>query len=190
MKTNILTGVCVPQLDNPFWQFSLGFYAQPNVAGQCLNLQNELALDVNILLLCIWQGSEGKLLSREFFIQLLSDTHVEQLRTEAILPLRKTRTALKHDGSAEAGFLAKQTLALEILAEQYEQAEIYGFANRFSAESVGNVVATVKNLCIYLQFSGLKQPKWHNIGILLASALPLSDETWLVDVLRREANDL
>lgn len=190
MKTNILTGVCVSQLDNPFWQFSVGFYNQPNVAGQCLHLQNELGLDVNLLLLCIWQGREGKLLTREFFTQLLSDTRVEQLRADAILPLRKARVALKLNGCGQADLLAKKTLTLEILAEQYEQAEIYGFANGFSTESVDNVIATVKNLCFYLRLSGLKQPKWHNIGILLVAALPLTGETRLIDVLGREANDV
>jgi hypothetical protein len=81
-------------------------------------------------------------------------------------------------------------LALEILAEQYEQAEIYGFTNGFTAESVGNVLATVKNLCFYLPLSGLKQPKWHHIGILLNAALPSIDDAELIDVLRREADDL
>jgi hypothetical protein len=81
-------------------------------------------------------------------------------------------------------------LTLEILAEQYEQAEIYGFANGFSTESVDNVIATVKNLCFYLRLSGLKQPKWHNIGILLVAALPLTGETRLIDALGREANDV
>ena len=190
MTVNISVGTYSLQLDNSFWQFSLGFYDQPSVASQCLDLQNEFGLDVNILLLCIWQGSKGKLLTREFFTQILSDTRIEQLRVDAILPLRKTRTALTKNDSIGANTLAKQTLALEILAEQYEQAEIYGFTNGFSAESVDNVIATVKNLCFYLPLGGLKQPKWHHIGILLNAALPSINEAELIDVLRREADDL
>ena len=190
MVVNISTGTYSLQLDNSFWRFSLGFYDQPSVAAQCLALQNEFGLDVNLLLLCFWQGSEGKLLTREFFTQILSDTRIEQLRKDVILPLRKMRLGLKKNNSIGGNVLAKQTLALEILAEKYEQAEIYTFANRFVAKSVDNVLATVKNLCFYLPLSGLKQPQWHHIGVLLSTALPLIDDAELIDILRREADDL
>lgn len=190
MKANISTSAYSLQLDNAFWQFSLGFYDQPSVASQCLDLQNEFGLDVNILLLCIWRGSEGKLLTSDFFTQILSDTGIERLRKDAILPLRKMRLGLKKNDSIGENVLAKQTLALEILAERYEQAEIYAFANRFVAKSVDNVLATVKNLCFYLPLSGLKQPQWHHIDILLSTALPLIDDAELIEILRREAEDL
>jgi uncharacterized protein (TIGR02444 family) len=177
-------------LDNPFWQFSLGFYGQSNVAGQCLDLQDKFDLDVNLLLLCIWQGSEGKLLTREFFTRLLSDTYIDQLRVDIILPLRKMRMALTINDSSWGNTLAKQTLVLEILAEQYEQAEIYGFTNGFAVKSVDNVLATVKNLCVYLPLSGLKKPKWHHIDKLLNTALPSIDNAELIDVLSLEVDDL
>jgi uncharacterized protein (TIGR02444 family) len=190
MKANFLTSTYKLQLDNAFWQFSLSFYDQPGVAGQCLDLQNQLRLDVNLVLLCIWLGSEGKLVTREFFAGLLSDTVIDQLRVNIILPLRKTRTALTKQGSPKSNALAKLTLALEILAEQYEQAEIYGFTDGFAAKSMDNVVATVKNLCFYLSISGLKKPNWHHISILLKTALPSIDEAELIDVLRLETDDV
>ena len=190
MKANISTSAYNLQLENPFWQFSLDFYDQSSVAGQCLDLQNEFGLDVNLVLLCIWQGNEGKLLTREFFTRLLSETHIDQLRVDIILPLRKIRAASAIKDSNEVNILAKQILVLEILAEQYEQAEIYGFTNRFAAKSVDNVIATVKNLCVYLPLNGLKKPKWHHIGILLNAALPSIDDAELIDVLSLEADDL
>ena len=45
--------------ENPFWDFSLKFYGQQNIASSCLALQESVGADVNILLYCCWVASEG-----------------------------------------------------------------------------------------------------------------------------------
>ena len=45
--------------ENPFWDFSLKFYDQKNVATSCLALQEDVGADVNLLLYCCWVASQG-----------------------------------------------------------------------------------------------------------------------------------
>ncbi|MGI9291937.1 MAG: TIGR02444 family protein, partial [Gammaproteobacteria bacterium] len=44
---------------HPFWTYSLRLYAQPQVQDDCLTLQDEHGLDVNLVLFCIWAGLDG-----------------------------------------------------------------------------------------------------------------------------------
>lgn len=46
------------ELDNAFWRFSLVVYAQPDVAPECIALQEAAGNDVNILLFSAWLGAE------------------------------------------------------------------------------------------------------------------------------------
>lgn len=47
-------------LDNPAWKFALDLYRQPDVAADCLRLQDEHGLDVSLLLVALWLGSERR----------------------------------------------------------------------------------------------------------------------------------
>ena len=46
-----------PALANPFWTFSLAVYAEPGVQAECLDLQDQDGIDVNMLLFCAWLGA-------------------------------------------------------------------------------------------------------------------------------------
>ena len=39
------------------WEFSLETYGRPGVQSACLNLQENMGMDVNILLYCCWRGA-------------------------------------------------------------------------------------------------------------------------------------
>ena len=45
---------------SPFWQFSLRFYRQPQVADTCIALQEERGVDVNLLLFLLWQATRKR----------------------------------------------------------------------------------------------------------------------------------
>ena len=47
------------QYDNEFWRFSLAIYKPPDVAAECLALQEAVGLDVNLLLFCAWLGTRS-----------------------------------------------------------------------------------------------------------------------------------
>ena len=46
-----------PPLDTPLWAFSLAVYGGDGVAEECLDLQERLGLDVNILLFAAFLGA-------------------------------------------------------------------------------------------------------------------------------------
>jgi uncharacterized protein (TIGR02444 family) len=46
--------------EHRFWDFSLAVYGAPGVAETCLALQDEYAVNVNLLLYCCWVAADGK----------------------------------------------------------------------------------------------------------------------------------
>ena len=115
------------QCDNPFWTFSLDVYAAPGVAAECLALQRELDVDVNMLLFCAWLGAcRNIVLSAErigFF-----DEIVRTWREDVVKPLRGVRDTIKGrvDFAEEnVGALRGEVLSVELGAERIEQALLY-----------------------------------------------------------------
>jgi len=77
---------------NPFWQFSLTFYAQDGVAPACLRLQDRHGLDVNIVLYCCWAADRGVALDAAAIAGITDGTVA--WRRAVIQPLRAVRRAL------------------------------------------------------------------------------------------------
>ena len=108
---------------NPFWDYSLEAYAVAAVADACLTLQDRVGADVNLLLVCCWQGSLGHALSKPFLRQAMAA--VADWQHQVVLPLRQVRRFIK------AGIVAmpvrqteqlRQTVAaMELDAEYLEQ---------------------------------------------------------------------
>jgi uncharacterized protein (TIGR02444 family) len=115
------------QCDNPFWSFSLEVYAAPGVAAECLALQRELDVDVNMLLFCVWLGARRNIvLSAEqigFFENIVRSWH-----EDVVKPLRRVRDTLKSRADfveEDIGALRGQVLSVELGAERIEQALLY-----------------------------------------------------------------
>jgi len=113
--------------DNPFWTFSLEVYAAPGVAAECLALQRELDIDVNMLLFCVWLGARRNIvLSAErigFFENIIRPWH-----EDVVKPLRRVRDTIKGRADfaeEDIGALRGQVLSVERGAERIEQALLY-----------------------------------------------------------------
>ena len=129
---------------HPFWNYSLGLYAQPQVRDACLVLQDEHGLDVNLVLFCIWSGLAGP--------GQLEDAELNQAiaraarwQTDVVEPLRHIRRALKQDplGATEelVHYFRPRAQALELDGEHVEQLMLAGLVplergnqNRAAAE--------------------------------------------------------
>ena len=115
-----------PDLNNPFWQYSLQVYAQPGVADICLQLQDHYGCNVNLLLLAAWAASQGFQLSPSDFVEL--QERIREFDQQTIQPLRSLRrqvsqrSALPQEWQIE---LKQRLLSAELLAEQVEQALLY-----------------------------------------------------------------
>jgi len=110
-----------------FWDFSNVVYMAPGVADECLQLQDEFDVDVNVLLFCAYAAViAGFRLSEQDLYDV--DNHVAEFRRGLITPLRACRRATKVDIAAlrngdhdRAESLRSHVKAIEIAAEQHEQ---------------------------------------------------------------------
>jgi uncharacterized protein (TIGR02444 family) len=118
----------VPQstAPNPFWDFSLDFYARPSVSAACLTLQDECGADINLLLFLLWRAAAGRLLSQDEVTRL--DGEVRDWRDAAIAPLRALCRRLKETALIEPAPQQKfrdQVKSLELEAERLQQDALY-----------------------------------------------------------------
>jgi uncharacterized protein (TIGR02444 family) len=141
------------QCDNPFWKFSLDVYAAPGVAAECLALQRELDVDVNLLLFCAWLGACRKaMLSAEQLAMF--EGIVRPWHEDVVKPLRRARDAIKgRADSVEEGVAAlrKKVLAAELDAEQIEQALLHQAALESLPEVTLHTAALRANVLMFLQ---------------------------------------
>ena len=116
------------QEDNDFWRFSLAVYEAPGVEAECLALQDALGIDVNLLLFCAWLGAARR--------TALTNSEVERARqaaqswhNEAVRPLRAVRQRLKNRYGPDGEAFRTRLKALELEAEQFEQAMLFAHAS-------------------------------------------------------------
>jgi uncharacterized protein (TIGR02444 family) len=105
-----------------FWHFSLAVYRREGVEAACLGLQDDVGLDVNLLLFCLWAGSRGQSLEAGALAGLMASTGVWQ--AEVVAPLRRVRRWLKTQSTIDrlaADALRQAIKSRELEAEALEQ---------------------------------------------------------------------
>lgn len=106
-----------------FWQFSLAFYALPEVAPALLRLQDENEADVNVMLFLLYLARAGRALRASEVARI--HTVTGPWRVEIVAPLRRVRRRLKtavgaFEPAASTG-LRSQVQRLELAAEKLQQ---------------------------------------------------------------------
>lgn len=109
---------------NPFWDYSVRLYADAEVAGACLRLQERHGVDVNLVLLCLWAAASGRgSLAGQALARALDAAEI--WHREVVRHLRALRKRLKGDAAgaprALAEGLRRAVAATEIDAEHVEQ---------------------------------------------------------------------
>ncbi len=113
-------------MGSPFWNFSLAVYSASTVQDECLNLQDEFGLDVNLILLCAFLGAiHGVALTADDIA--VARGQVQQWQEQVVRPLRAARRNLKtaeltdaRDAAATTQLRA-QVKAAELESERIEQ---------------------------------------------------------------------
>ncbi|WP_286829810.1 MULTISPECIES: TIGR02444 family protein [Kordiimonas] len=96
-----------------FWDFTCRTYSHASMQEACLDAQDSLGADVNLLLLCLWMDDHGVRPVADDWDLLMEAASWWQ--EEKLAPLRMARRALKgQDGYEDAK-------AEELEAEQQEQ---------------------------------------------------------------------
>ena len=145
----------MPQCDNPFWRFSLAVYAAPGVASECLALQDTQGVDVNVLLFCAWLGSRRIVLTQDDLATI--ESAVRSWREAVIRPIRAVRRDIKtrpDAGQDEIAALRKDVAALELRAEQIEQAMLYAMAADLTESTMTAEIAARQNISLLLNRQG------------------------------------
>ena len=153
--------------NNEFWRFSLRVYAAPEVADECLALQDKFGIDVNLLLFCAWLAVErGITLSADDLRDC--DRATSEWHDRAVRTLRAARRAMK--GLAGAEDMRAQVKTLELTAERLEQERLYSFAMQHwpARGSAAPREALDRNLDLFLRAHGA--PGAESVGALLAAA--------------------
>ena len=137
------------ECDNPFWRFSLAVYAAPGVADECLALQDAQGIDVNVLLFAAWLGSRRVVVTEEHLAAI--EAAVGPGREQIVRPLRAVRRDIKARADAaqqDIAALREAAAALELRAEQIEQAMLWGLAATFEEATVRPEVAIRRNVSL------------------------------------------
>jgi uncharacterized protein (TIGR02444 family) len=166
-----------PELDSPFWAFSLAVYAGDGVAEECLGLQERLGLDVNLLLFAAYMGAaEGvRLAPREV---ASANAAVAEWHSEIVRPMRAARRALKAPATntddplqPSAASLRLNVKRAELEAEKIEQAMLWRWSRTHLHDLQHDGGALAANLREVLALAGdADAPSPHLIEASIAYA--------------------
>jgi len=119
-----------------FWQFSLRLYRRPAVPAQCLTLQDQHGVDVNVLFFLLYLALNGRRLSPDEVERI--DAAVSNWRLHVVQPLRAIRRDLK-SGIAPAAPHAAQALREAIKRDelQAERLQQEALEREFPAAATG-----------------------------------------------------
>jgi uncharacterized protein (TIGR02444 family) len=132
--------------DNAFWRFSLAVYGEPEVAKECLALQDAYGIDVNILLFCAWLGTQAIALQRED-IEAAARA-VAGWHDDIVRPLRTVRQRLKEFADGEK--LRAGIKDIELAAEQTEQAMLFAFSRQLQRGDAAHADCIAGNVRRYI----------------------------------------
>lgn len=125
------------------WQYALSVYSCSAVARACLQAQDALGVDVNLLLCAAWCGTQGRRLDQEALRQL--DEQCRSWRELIITSLRRQRRQWKEDSERIEDYHALKRL--EIAAEHEQLLRLETKVGELTASAGGadilraNVVA-------------------------------------------------
>ena len=168
-------------MDSPFWNFSLAVYGVSAVQDECLDLQDQFGLDVNLVLLCAFLGAvHGVALTSEDIASARREAgpwHEDIVKTLRVARRRLKTIELKDAEAAKAAAqLRSQVKAAELESERIEQAMLEQWAAaRLAAWPRGNARDAVPaNLQALLAAYGIGPERLiaaHAMKHLIAAAL-------------------
>jgi uncharacterized protein (TIGR02444 family) len=119
-----------PVSKSPFWRFSVKFYAEPGVAQACIELQDRVGVDVNVLFFLLWCATQKRKLNSADVAKL--DISFGAWRDLAVVPLRQLRRGLKSPPPVVSPDVAEafrtRVKAVELEAERLQQEAMYAAA--------------------------------------------------------------
>ena len=150
--------------NSSFWDFSLKLFAKPSIARACLDLQDSLGIDVNVLLFMLWCAHCGRRLNARDVGSVVN--LVKSWQEDVVWPLRLARTALKRPTPnwppTQTRELRESVKAAELEAERLQQEVM---ATIIPVDKIGLPdtidAATAANLTSYAELMHATFPSAH-----------------------------
>ena len=153
---NLAYSAIVVESKSSFWTFSLSVYDNPNVQQECLGLQDDYGIDVNLLLFCVFIGAAYGVVLPDPAVREAAEA-VRTWQTKVVSVLRAVRMTLKPfatEMSPVASMIATlraQLKALELEAERIEQSTLERWASERidswpRARPADAIVASIRTL--------------------------------------------
>ncbi len=130
--------------ENPFWQFSLAVYGAPDVAQECIGLQDRHGVDVNVLLFVAWLSAERGLVLPHTMLESI-EARVSAWHQNVVAPVRAARRHIKQSGPLA---LYDEIKALELKLEQAEQLQLFELADTLDGPRAEPAQALRANLAL------------------------------------------
>ena len=172
-------------MSQSFWNFSLLAYREMAVQNECLHLQDQFGLDVNLVLFCAFAGAiQGVTLTPDDVLSAMQA--VQKWHEEIVRPLRAARRNLKPFETGQealAAYAAKelrtQVKAAELDSERIEQMvlEQWGIkqlSERSRGHSPDAVIANLKTLLAVHDIGPEELAAENSMPHLIAAALRAS----------------
>ena len=143
------------------WDYAVDLYAQPGVRDACLDLQDRLGLDVDVLLFAVWYAMIMKgQLDASVFRECIQLT--DAWREDVVKPVRALRRATRQGvagaDEVQAGQMADQLQEVELQAERVELAmlEQWGRERATAGQADDPGATAASNLVAYLAAAGVQ----------------------------------
>jgi len=138
-----------------FWQFSLSFYGRPRVADACIQLQDNAAADVNVLLFLLFLASRNLQVDQDQVARI--DAVIAPWRNEVVSRLRTLRRTLKAGVApcsvTESDAMRNAIKRVGLDAEHIEQNHLARFGESLTHTSAASPIAAARdNLQAYGSF--------------------------------------
>lgn len=132
--------------DSEFWDFSIEYYSICEVEKNCLKLQDQFDLNVNLILFCYWLATKNHILNKEQWQQVLL---ASQPWEEVIKPLRLSRKMMKDSSIAWPSDFKLETKksvsSIEINTEHMQQLSIEQTWQKMNIEESGECDKDIVN---------------------------------------------
>lgn len=139
-----MTATSSPTTPPDLWQFAIATYQRPGIAALCLQLQDDHACDVNLLLCCLWHGRYFGVITESRLGQALAWS--EPWQGQVVAPLRAARRWLKqHDSDDRKGCsvteLRAQIKACELASERLQLEKLEAIVQPGDSGASGHAAA-------------------------------------------------
>jgi uncharacterized protein (TIGR02444 family) len=119
-------------VSTPIWDFVLNYYGRKGVSDALIGLQDNHAIDVNMLLFLMWMAAQSKSVAADD-VKFVSTTSQAWQRA-VVVPIRGVRRLLKENAplvpAEAAAAFRKKVLAIELEGEQLQLNAMAALAER------------------------------------------------------------